>query len=156
MREIKNLKRNPFRKILSKRREIITPPDLLSVPKESFENFVQFHTNPLKRDPNKGLESLLRTSFPFVDPNGQLEVRYIGYEIGDWECGKCGKALPDEVLGGPEVDCPHCGGPLIYKEKLTVEECKFKGLTYGAPLRVLLELVINHTDPKTGEIIPKT
>jgi DNA-directed RNA polymerase subunit beta len=156
MREIKNLKRNPFRKILSKRREIITPPDLLSVPKESFENFVQFHTNPLKRDLNKGLESLLRTSFPFVDPNGQLEVRYIGYEIGDWECGKCGKALPDEVLGGPEVDCPHCGGPLIYKEKLTVEECKFKGLTYGAPLRVLLELVINHTDPKTGEIIPKT
>ncbi|ACD65943.1 MAG TPA: DNA-directed RNA polymerase subunit beta [Sulfurihydrogenibium sp.] len=156
MRELKNLKRNPFRKILSRRREIITPPDLLSVPKESFENFVQFHTNPLKRDPNKGLESLLRTSFPFVDPNGQLEVRYIGYEIGDWECGKCGKALPDEVLGGPEVDCPHCGGPLIYKEKLTVEECKFKGLTYGAPLRVLLELVINHTDPKTGEIIPKT
>jgi len=156
MRELKNLKRNPFRKILSRRREIITPPDLLSVPKESFENFVQFHTNPLKRDPNKGLESLLRTSFPFADPNGQLEVRYIGYEIGDWECGKCGKALPDEVLGGPEVDCPHCGGPLIYKEKLTVEECKFKGLTYGAPLRVLLELVINHTDPKTGEIIPKT
>lgn len=156
MREIKNLKRNPFRKILSKRREIITPPDLLSVPKESFENFVQFHKNPLKRDPNKGLESLFRTSFPFVDPNGQLEVRYIGYEIGDWECGKCGKALPDEVLGGPEVDCPNCGGPLIYKEKLTVEECKFKGLTYGAPLRVLLELVINHTDPKTGEIIPKT
>jgi DNA-directed RNA polymerase subunit beta len=156
MREIKNLKRNPFRKILSKRREIITPPDLLSVPKESFENFVQFHKNPLKRDPNKGLESLFRTSFPFVDPNGQLEIRYIGYEIGDWECGKCGKGLPEEVLGGPEVDCPHCGGPLIYKEKLTVEECKLKGLTYGAPLRVLLELVINHTDPKTGEIIPKT
>jgi DNA-directed RNA polymerase subunit beta len=156
MREIKNLRRNPFRKILSKRREIITPPDLLSVPKESFENFIQFHKNPLKRDPNKGLESLFRTSFPFVDPNGQLEVRYIGYEIGDWECGKCGKGLPEEVLGGPEVDCPYCGGPLIYKEKLTVEECKLKGLTYGAPLRVLLELVINHTDPKTGEIIPKT
>jgi DNA-directed RNA polymerase subunit beta len=156
MREIKNLKRNPFRKILSRRREIITPPDLLSVPKESFENFVQFHKNPLKRDPNKGLESLFRTSFPFVDPNGQLEIRYIGYEVGDWECGKCGKGLPEEILGGPEVDCPHCGGPLIYKEKLTVEECKLKGLTYGAPLRVLLELVINHTDPKTGEIIPKT
>lgn len=156
MREIKNLKYNPFRKKLSKRKEIITPPDLLSVPKESFENFVQFNVHPLKRDPNKGLENLLRTSFPFVDPNGQLEVRYIGYEVGDWECGKCNKPLPDEVLGGPGVDCPHCGGPLIYKEKLTVDECKYKGLTYGAPLRVLLELIINHTDPKTGEIVPKT
>ncbi|MGB9765959.1 MAG: DNA-directed RNA polymerase subunit beta [Sulfurihydrogenibium sp.] len=156
MRVIKNLKHNPFRKSLSKRKEIMTPPDLLSVPKESFENFTQFHVHPLKRDPNKGLESLFRSSFPFVDPNGQLEVRYIGYEIGDWECGKCEKSLPDEVLGGPGVECPHCGSPLIYKEKLSVEECKYKGLTYGAPLRVLLELVIYNTDPKTGEIVPKT
>ena len=156
MRVIKNLKSNPFRKSLSKRKEIITPPDLLSVIRESFENFTQFHVNPLKRDPNKGLENLFRTSFPFVDPNGQLEIRYVGYEIGDWECGKCGKSLPEEVLGGPEVDCPHCGSPLIYKEKLSVDECKYKGLTYGAPLKVLLELVINHIDPKTGEVVPKT
>ncbi|MFN3786789.1 MAG: DNA-directed RNA polymerase subunit beta [Sulfurihydrogenibium azorense] len=156
MRVIKNLKSNPFRKSLSKRKEIITPPDLLSVIRESFENFTQFHVNPLKRDPNKGLENLFRTSFPFVDPNGQLEVRYVGYEIGDWECGKCGKSLPEEVLGGPEVDCPHCGSPLIYKEKLNVDECKYKGLTYSAPLRVLLELVINNVDPKTGEVVPKT
>ncbi|WP_028949794.1 DNA-directed RNA polymerase subunit beta [Sulfurihydrogenibium subterraneum] len=156
MRVIKNLKSNPFRKSLSKRKEIISPPDLLSVVRESFENFTQFHVNPLKRDPNKGIENLFRTSFPFVDPNGQLEVRYVGYEIGDWECGKCGKSLPEEVLGGPEVDCPHCGSPLIYKEKLSVDECKYKGLTYSAPLRVLLELVINHIDPKTGEVVPKT
>ncbi|MFN4305785.1 DNA-directed RNA polymerase subunit beta [Sulfurihydrogenibium azorense] len=156
MRVIKNLKSNPFRKSLSKRKEIITPPDLLSVIRESFENFTQFHVNPLKRDPNKGLENLFRTSFPFVDPNGQFEVRYVGYEIGDWECGKCGKSLPEEVLGGPEVDCPHCGSPLIYKEKLSVDECKYKGLTYSAPLRVLLELVINNVDPKTGEVVPKT
>ncbi len=156
MKVIKNLKYNPFRKSLSRRKEIITPPDLLSIPKESFENFTQFHVHPQKRDPNKGLENLFRTSFPFVDPNGQLEVRYVGYEIGDWECGKCNKSLPEEVLGGPGVDCPHCGSPLIYKEKLSVEECKYKGLTYGAPLRVLLELVINHVDPKTGEVIPKT
>jgi DNA-directed RNA polymerase subunit beta len=156
MKVIKNLKYNPFRKSLSRRKEIITPPDLLSIPKESFENFTQFHVHPQKRDPNKGLENLFRTSFPFVDPNGQLEVRYVGYEIGDWECGKCNKSLPEEVLGGPGVECPHCGSPLIYKEKLSVEECKYKGLTYGAPLRVLLELVINHVDPKTGEVIPKT
>lgn len=156
MRTIKNLQNNPFRKVLSNRREVIPPPDLLSVQKESFENFVQFNIHPLKRDPSKGLENLLRTSFPFVDPNEQLEIRYVGYEIGDWECGKCKKSLPDDVLGGPGVSCPHCGSPLIYKEKITVEECKYKGLTYGAPLRVLLELIVNQTDPKTGEIVPKT
>jgi DNA-directed RNA polymerase subunit beta len=72
MREIKNLKRNPFRKILSRRREIITPPDLLSVPKESFENFRSIHKNPLKRDPNKGLESLFRNIFSFRRPKRSI------------------------------------------------------------------------------------
>lgn len=156
MEVIKSLSNNPIRKVLSKRKEVIPPPDLLSTQKESFESFVQFNVHPLKRDPHKGLENLLRTSFPFVDPNQQLEIRYVGYEIGDWECGKCKKALPDDVLGGPGVSCPNCGSPLIHKEKVTVEECKYKGLTYSLPLRVLLELVINQMDPKTGEIIPKT
>lgn len=156
MKVIKSLSNNPFRKVLSKRKGVIPPPDLLATQKESFENFVQFNTHPLKRDPHKGLENLFRTSFPLVDPNDQFEIRYVGYEIGDWECGKCKKSLPDDTLGGPGVNCPHCGSPLIHKEKITVEECKYKGLTYASPLRVLLELIVNQTDPKTGEVAPKT
>jgi len=154
MRNIKSLNYNPLRKSLARRKEVIPPPYLLHVPKESFENFVQFNKNPYERE-NKGLENILRSSFPFVDPNGLIEIRYIAYELGDWECGRCRKPLPDDVVGGPNVACPHCGGELIYKEKHTVEECEYKGLTYSAPLRVLLELVINEIDPETGEVKEK-
>jgi len=154
MKKVRNLNYNPLRKSLKRRREVASPPDLLHVPKESFENFIQFNKNPYERE-NKGLENILRTSFPFVDPNGQVEIRYIAYEIGDWECGKCRKSLPNDVVGGPGVKCPECGGVLIYKEKHSVEDCKYKGLTYSAPLRVLLELVVNQLNPETGEIIPK-
>ena len=154
MRNIKSLNYNPLRKSLARRKEVIAPPNLLHVPKNSFENFVQFNKNPYKRE-NKGLEGILRSSFPFVDPNGLIEIRYIAYELGDWECGRCRKPLPDDVVGGPEVQCPYCGGELIYKEKHTIEECEYKGLTYSAPLRVLLELVINEIDTETGEVREK-
>ncbi|RMB00247.1 DNA-directed RNA polymerase subunit beta [Hydrogenothermus marinus] len=154
MKKIRNINYNPLRKSLKRRKEIVSPPDLLHIPKQSFEDFVQFNKNPYERE-DKGLENIFRNTFPFVDPNGQVEIRYIAYEIGDWECGKCEKPLPTDVVGGPGVECPHCGGVLIYKEKHSVEECKYKGLTYSAPLRVLLELVVNQVNPETGEIIPK-
>lgn len=66
MEVIKSLSNNPIRKVLSKRKEVIPPPDLLSTQKESFESFIQFNVHPLKRDPHKGLENLLRTSFPLL------------------------------------------------------------------------------------------
>ncbi len=155
MRTIKRLPYNPLRKNLSRRKEVLSPPDLLHIPKKSFENFIQFDKNPYERE-NKGLENIFRTAFPFEDPNGQITINYIAYEIGDWECGRCRKPLPEDVVGGKGVPCPHCGGTLIYKEKHSVEECKYKGLTYSAPLRVLLELVVNQVNPETGEVIPKT
>ena len=153
MRKIKAMDYNPLRKGLIRRKEIIPPPDLLHLQKNSFENFVQFNKNPYERE-DKGLEAIFRSSFPFVDPNNQIEIAYIAYEIGDWECGKCRKPLPDDIAGGPGVACPYCGGVLIYKEKYSVEEAKYKGLTYSAPLRVVLELIINKIDEKTGEIVP--
>ncbi|MBK3332399.1 DNA-directed RNA polymerase subunit beta [Persephonella atlantica] len=157
MRNIEKLPFNPLRKNLSRRKEVLQPPDLLHVQKKSFEDFVQFHKNPYERE-DKGLHGIFKSSFPFEDPNGQITINYIAYEIGDWECGRCRKSVKDdnEHVGGPGVPCPYCGGVLIYKEKNTVEECKYKGLTYSAPLRVLLELVINQVDPETGEIVPKT
>jgi len=151
MRNVKSLEYNPLRKSLTRRKEVLKPPPLLKVPKDSFENFVQFNVNPYKRK-NKGLEGIFKSSFPFVDPNEQIEIHYVAYELGDWECGRCRKPLPEDVVGGPGVPCPYCGGTLIYKEKHTVEEAEYKELTYSAPLRVLLELVVNEIDQETGEI----
>ncbi len=127
------------RKFFGRREEILEPPYLLSIPKNSFENFVQLRVHPHRRR-NVGLEHIFRTSFPFKDPDENFILEYLGYEIGDWECNKCGYKPKDDFLGGWDVDCPQCGAKLVYKEKFTPEECKLKGLTYSAPLRVLLRL----------------
>ncbi len=127
------------RKFFGRRREIIDPPYLLSVSKNSFESFIQLNRNPYKRE-NKGLEYIFRTSFPFKDPDENIFLEYVGYEIGDWECNKCGYKPGSSELGGYDMDCPKCGTRLIYKEKYSVEECRTKGLTYSAPLRVMFRL----------------
>jgi len=127
------------RKFFGRREEIIEPPYLLSVPKNSFESFIQLRKAPHERE-NKGLEYIFRTSFPFVDPDGNISMEYLGYEIGDWECNSCGYKPEADFLAGWGVDCPKCGGKLVYKEKYTPDECKVKGLTYAAPLRVMFKL----------------
>ncbi|WP_448583692.1 DNA-directed RNA polymerase subunit beta [Thermocrinis sp.] len=137
------------RKFFGKREELVPPPYLLTVPKESFESFIQFKKAPHNRE-LKGLEYLFRTSFPMKDPDEKITIEYLGYEIGEWECNKCGyKAHSDSsFLGGYGVNCPKCGSKLVYKEKFTVEDCKIKGFTYSAPLRVLVRL---RTKTKKGE-----
>jgi DNA-directed RNA polymerase subunit beta len=137
------------RKFFGKREELISPPHLLTVPKDSFESFIQFKKPPHKRE-LKGLEYLFRTSFPMKDPDEKITIEYLGYEIGEWECNRCGyKAYSDtNFLGGYDVDCPKCGSKLVYKEKFTEEDCKVRGFTYSAPLRVLVRL---RTKTKKGE-----
>ena len=135
------------RKYFGRREEIIPPPYLLSVSKNSFEYFIQLRKDPSKRE-NVGLEYIFRTSFPFKDPDGNIFMEYLGYEIGDWECNRCGYKPESDFLGGWGVKCPKkgCKGVLIYKEKYTSDECRVKGLTYSAPLRVMFKLRIKTKD----------
>ncbi|MGC8852324.1 MAG: DNA-directed RNA polymerase subunit beta, partial [Hydrogenobacter sp.] len=137
------------RKFFGRRSEILDPPYLLFLPKESFENFLQFRKAPNERKP-VGLEYVFRTSFPFKDPDEKITIEYLGYEVCEWECNKCGyKAYNDHsFLGGYGVACPKCGTLLTYKEKYTVEECKTKGFTYAVPIRVLVRLKVK---TKKGE-----
>ena len=135
------------RKFFGRRREILEPPYLLSVSRSSFENFIQLRKAPHERE-NIGLEYIFRTSFPFIDPDGDIFMEYLGYEIGDWECNVCGYRPESDFLGGWGVPCPSCGGKLVYKEKYSPDECRIKGLTYAAPLRVMFKLRVK---TKSGE-----
>ncbi|MFN3813793.1 MAG: DNA-directed RNA polymerase subunit beta [Aquificaceae bacterium] len=137
------------RKFFGRRSEMVSPPHLLSLPKESFENFLQFSKAPDTREA-KGLEYIFRTSFPFRDPDEKITIEYLGYEVGEWECNRCGyKAYNDtSFLGGYGVNCPKCGTRLTHKERYTVDECKTKGFTYSVPLRVMVRL---KTKTKKGE-----
>ncbi len=138
-----------LRKSFGKGKDIIAPPHLLFMPKDSFEDFIQFYKAPYERK-EKGLEYIFRTSFPFKDPDEKITVEYLGYEVGEWECNRCGyKAYTDaSFLGGYGVDCPKCGTKLVHKEKFTVDECKVKGFTYSVPVRVMVRL---RTKTKKGE-----
>ncbi len=131
-----------IRKFFGRRREFVEPPFLLKIPKESFENFVQINRPPDKRE-EVGLERLFKTSFPLRDQKGVLFVDYLGYEIGDWKCIRCGFESKSsyDFLGGKGVTCPKCKeGKLELKTVITPKDAKERGLSYEAPLRVLLRL----------------
>jgi len=137
------------RKFFGKEEELVSPPDLLFLPRESFESFLQFYKPPHGRE-KKGLEYIFSTSFPFKDPDEKIVIEYMGYEVGEWECNRCGyKAHTDQTfLAGYGVKCPRCGTLLVNKEKYTEDECRIKGFTYSIPLRVMVRL---RTKTKKGE-----
>ncbi|MFN3264241.1 MAG: hypothetical protein ACK42C_05015, partial [Aquificaceae bacterium] len=68
------------RKFFGRREELVSPPNLLFLPKESFETFLQFYTPPTSRE-QKGLEYVFSTSFPFKDPDEKINLEYLGYEV---------------------------------------------------------------------------
>lgn len=56
-------------------------PDLLEVQIKSFEDFLQKDLKPEERDPEKGLEWVLRSSFPIENQSGKVIIEYVDYEI---------------------------------------------------------------------------
>ncbi len=133
------------RKDFSKIKEIIEPPYLLELQKDSYATFLQADKKPGERE-EIGLEAVFHHVFPIEDFTGTARLEYLGYEVGRWRC-KCGEY---KGLGAPGVVCDRCGQEVWSVPKYTVEECKEKGLTYGAPLRVLLRLIVFDKDENTG------
>ncbi|RLD99551.1 MAG: DNA-directed RNA polymerase subunit beta, partial [Aquificota bacterium] len=135
------------RKDFSRIKEIVGPPYLLELQRQSYSDFLQEDKRPDERE-EKGLEAVFRHVFPIEDFTGTARLVYLGYEIGRWKC-KCGEY---KGLGAPGVVCKDCGQEVWSVPKYTVEECKEKGLTYGAPLRVLLRLIVFDKDENTGRL----
>jgi len=133
------------RKYFSKIKEIIEPPYLLELQKESYAAFLQADKLPHERE-DVGLEAVFRHVFPIEDFTGTAKLEYLGYEIGRWRCD-CGEF---KGLGGPNVVCDRCGQKVWTVPKYTVEECKEKALTYSVPLRILLRLIVFDKDENTG------
>ena len=61
-------------------RDVIDIPDLVDVPRSSYEAFLQFDVEPTKRA-NTGLESLLREIFPITNYDKTMELEYLYYEL---------------------------------------------------------------------------
>lgn len=95
-----------IRKDFGKRPQVLNIPYLLSIQIDSFLKFIKQD----KKGKN-GLESAFRSVFPIKSYNGNSELQYITYNLGE-----------------PIFD---------------VKECQIRGMTYSAPLKVKLRLVIH-------------
>ncbi len=157
--QVKNFKPNEAlpRKFFGSKETLVPIPYLLKIPKDSYGRFLQAHVNPKQRK-KTGLENLFRVTFPLRDPQDRIELRYLGYEIGDWECPVCGYKPGETELGGPGEICPRCLERenkrihLVWKKPFTPEDCKEKGLTYSAPLRVLLQVATRIEEERAKEL----
>ncbi len=93
-------------------------PHFLEYQLKSYEDFLQARKSPRNRE-NIGLEQAFKETFPIESSNGDIKLDYLYYELQDNEF-----PLNDEL------------------------ECKKRGKTYSASLKVKLRLLNN----KTGEI----
>ena len=61
---------------------ILDVPYLLSIQTESYKKFLQLHADNDSRA-KSGLEAVLNLSFPVESKNGQYELHYVDYEVGE-------------------------------------------------------------------------
>ena len=173
--DLKNVYRE--RKDFARRASIFPIPNLLEVQKTSYRRFLQMDLLPAERD-DFGLQSVLSSVFPISDFRGTSSLEFVDYSIGDWKC-KCGKLEGLEHLRGTcgncggtlglspypieDVTCRHCGSrnpnevercddcgdPVQLTLKYNISECKERGMTYSAPLKVTIRLVVWDKDRDT-------
>jgi len=65
----------------AKRGDAVPVPDLTKVQADGYERFLQFGRGPDDRDPQLGLESLLREIFPIESYDGTMKLEYINYTL---------------------------------------------------------------------------
>ena len=128
--------------------QVIDIPDLIEIQKKSFEYFLQADVAPKLRK-QKGLEEVFQDVFPISDLNVNSQIRYVGLEVGTWECG-CGDY---SELGGPGVVCEKCGREVTLLVKYKLRECRQKGLSYSEPIKIMVQLVL--FDRETIDITAK-
>ena len=152
-------------------------PDLLDVQRESYKRFLQMDLLTAERQ-DLGLQSVFNSVFPITDFRGTSSLEFVEYSIGNWEC-KCGKlqglehlrgeckncgntlVLNSNAIDDPScqgcgtknpnevVRCEDCGDPVRLNLKYNIEECKERGMTYSAPLKVIIRLVVWDKDTET-------
>jgi DNA-directed RNA polymerase subunit beta len=65
----------------AKRGDAIAVPDLTKVQTEAYERFLQLGKGPEERDPNLGLEALLREIYPIKSYDETMSLEYLNYVL---------------------------------------------------------------------------
>ncbi|HET7662605.1 MAG TPA: DNA-directed RNA polymerase subunit beta, partial [Rhodanobacteraceae bacterium] len=111
-----------IRKDFGKRPPVLDVPNLLTIQTRSYEEFLQEHVSPKKRE-DKGLNAALKSVFPISSYSGNAALEYVDYRLGE-----------------PAFD---------------ERECRNRGMTFGAPLRVKVRLVIYDKDSPASKKVVK-
>jgi DNA-directed RNA polymerase subunit beta len=163
----------------SKIRTAIQIPNLIEVQKNSYERFLQMNMLPEERE-DAGLQAVFNSVFPISDFRGVSTLEFISYAIGNWECKcgnlkgldklrstckSCGATITTNPFSSETTVmcvkcgtqnrnqvtfCNKCGDPVQLNLKYDVAECQERGMTYAAPLKVIIRLTIFDKDPETG------
>jgi DNA-directed RNA polymerase subunit beta len=125
---------------------VIDIPNLIDIQLTSYERFLQWEIQPSDRRIDEGLEGVFRSVFPISNTSETAVLEYLGYEIGLWESG----GAEYEPLGGPGI-VDESGNEIFCRQKHEADECRQRGMTFVAPLRVMLRLTIYEKDDQTKE-----
>ena len=103
------------KKDFSKITTFLEIPDLLSIQKESFFEFLQFdasarpHLPPADARKNTGLQAVFNEVFPLEEPHKNLTIEYVAYDLGE--------------------------------PKYTPHEALIRGVTYSLPLKATFRVI---------------
>ena len=73
-----SIERHSFGKI----KEVVEMPNLLSVQIDSYQDFLQLHVAPQRRQ-RRGLHLVFESIFPVTDAHGIYSLEYVDYSIGN-------------------------------------------------------------------------
>lgn len=71
-----------FRKNFGRIKKVVEIPDLMGMPRESYDRFLQMDVAPEKRE-DVGLQSVFKSVFPIKDFTGSASLEFVSYEFGE-------------------------------------------------------------------------
>ena len=70
------------RKSFAKTSQIMEPPHLIAMQRESYEHFLQQEAAPRDRK-SQGLQAIFQSIFPITDFNGLCSLEFVQYDFGE-------------------------------------------------------------------------
>jgi DNA-directed RNA polymerase subunit beta len=141
---------NRLRKAYSKIKSVAVVPDLIEMPKNSYDQFLQIATSSKNRK-NYGLQRLLSSFFPIYSNDGRYILEFVDYKLGIRK--------DKENLEKSSSEIENLVSQFIEYEEYEkygigydIYECKQRGLTYDVSLDVKFRLITNDINEDTGAV----
>jgi len=89
-----------IRKDFGKLKDALDAPDLIEIQLNSYSEFLQLETKPLKRK-KRGLQAVLSEAFPIESYDGQISLDFVSYEIKEPKLSMLDSIRDGETFAAP-------------------------------------------------------